>query len=72
MVLSLQGGSGMQLASSVMVEAGGVEPPSENVSAGTSPCADGYCGLAAISPSGGQADTRGRSGSFIMHGARKA
>ena len=27
-----------------MVEAGGVEPPSENASTGTSPGADGYCG----------------------------
>lgn len=27
-----------------MVEAGGVEPPSENSSMGTSPGADGYCG----------------------------
>ena len=26
----------------VMVEAGGVEPPSENTSSGTSPGADGY------------------------------
>ena len=40
-----------------LVEAGGVEPPSESVSAGTSPCADGYCGLSASSPSGRQAVT---------------
>ena len=50
-------GNEMQLTSSDVVEAGGVEPPSENVSAGTSPCADGYCGPRADSPSGGQAVT---------------
>ena len=58
--------------SDVVVEAGGVEPPSENVSERTSPCADGYCGPEALSPSGWQAVTPCRSGSFMMHGARKA
>ncbi len=55
-----------------VVEAGGVEPPSENVSERTSPCAGGYCGPKALSPSGWQAVTPCRSGSFMMHGARKA
>ena len=31
-----------------MVEAGGVEPPSENAFMGTSPGADGYCGSLAL------------------------
>ena len=65
-------GNGMEQASSDVVEAGGVEPPSESVSAGTSPCAGGYCGPKALSPPGGQAVTPCRSGSFMMHGARKA
>ena len=36
------GASGLCACSDVMVEAGGVEPPSENTSSGTSPGADGY------------------------------
>ena len=33
-----------------LVEAGGVEPPSENTSSGTSPGADGYFGKAVSHP----------------------
>lgn len=36
------------LAPTVMVEAGGVEPPSENTSTKTSPGADGYPGSLAL------------------------
>lgn len=35
---------GQGLNNELLVEAGGVEPPSENSSMGTSPGADGYCG----------------------------
>ena len=62
----------------VMVEVGGVEPPSESTLTGLSPGADGYCGsLSPCSPSGWQAVTpsgqvrvimRGRGNSYPPHG----
>ena len=42
------GASGLLACSDVMVEAGGVEPPSENTSTKTSPGADGYPGSLAL------------------------
>ena len=61
-----------------LVEAGGVEPPSESTLTGLSPGADGYCGsLSPCSPSGRQAVTpsgqvrvimRGRGNSYPPHG----
>ena len=51
-----------------LVEAGGVEPPSENVLTGTSPGADGLLKF----PSQSASRHAQRVGSFIMHGALKA
>ena len=62
----------------VLVEVGGVEPPSESTLTGLSPGADGYCGsLSPRSPPGRQAVTpsgqvrvimRGRGNSYPPHG----
>ena len=62
----------------VLVEVGGVEPPSESTLTGLSPGADGYCGsLSPCSPPGRQAVTpsgqvrvimRGRGNSYPPHG----
>ena len=54
-----------------LVEAGGVEPPSENASEGTSPCAVGCSGLRRF-PFRQASQHAWGSGSFMMHGARKA
>ena len=51
-----------------MVEAGGVEPPSENVLTGTSPGADGLLRF----PSQSASRHALRVGSFMVHGALKA
>lgn len=51
-----------------LVEAGGVEPPSENVLTGTSPGADGLLEF----PSQSASRHAQRVGSFMMHGALKA
>lgn len=51
-----------------MVEAGGVEPPSENVLTGTSPGADGLLKF----PSQSASRHAQRVGSFIIHGTLKA
>lgn len=51
-----------------VVEAGGVEPPSENVLTGTSPGADGLLEF----PSQSASRHAQRVGSFMMHGALKA
>ena len=62
----------------ILVEVGGVEPPSESTLTGLSPGADSYCGsLPSCSPSGRQAVTpvgwvrvmmRGQVNSFPPHG----
>ena len=52
----------------LLVEAGGVEPPSENVLTGTSPGADGLLRF----PSQSASRHAQRVGSFMMHGALKA
>jgi len=58
---------------SILVEMGGVEPPSESTLTGTSPGADSYFGepnrLFPLLRANRHAL---RSGSFIMHGALKA
>ena len=51
-----------------LVEAGGVEPPSENVLTGTSPGADGLLRF----PSQSASRHALRVGSFMVHGALKA
>ena len=51
-----------------LVEAGGVEPPSENVSAGTSPGADGFLRF----PNSDASHHASKVGSFMIHGALKA
>ena len=55
-------------ACSDVVEAGGVEPPSENVLTGTSPGADGLLRF----PSQSASRHALRVGSFMVHGALKA
>jgi len=55
----------------ILVEMGGVEPPSESTLTRTSPGADGYSGLSPFSLTLAQTVTRLRFGSFIMHGAGK-
>ena len=53
----------VEICQLIMVEVGGVEPPSESTLTGLSPGADGYCGnLLPCSPSNRQAVTRGWSG----------
>ena len=50
-----------------LVEAGGVEPPSENTSSGTSPGADGYLHSRAMTQA-----VMLHGGSFIVHAGGKA
>jgi hypothetical protein len=57
----------------VLVEMGGVEPPSESALTGTSPGAAGFAGRCASPFPSGQANRQAcPSGSFMMHGTRKA
>lgn len=58
----------MSMVFSILVEAGGVEPPSENVLTGTSPGADGLLEF----PSQSASRHAQRVGSFIIHGTLKA
>ena len=61
-------GRNLRIPALFLVEAGGVEPPSENVLTGTSPGADGLLRF----PSQSASRHAQRVGSFMMHGALKA